>query len=493
MNPSLTIYSAHREIRELFQATPPNDFSLAVRPMPSADAPEHSEGDIVILDLRDVAGPHDVNVTLKRFSKAGHGCRILFLVHSPAQLPETGTLRQFGAEPLLPPHEARGIHLTLRRIALEMNQGGTCRTSQAPDFPAPFRSEPMLDVYRKVRMVAPTRTTVLLTGETGTGKSYLAKLIHRFSPRSEGPFVSVHCGALPESLIESELFGHEKGAFTGAMKTRKGKFEQADGGTIFLDEIGTITPSAQIKLLHILQEKAFERVGGEKLIPCDVRIIAATNEDPAGLCEMGKFRWDLFYRLNVFPVEVPPLRRRVEDILPLAEQFIANVRRDAGRNITGITPRAARALQEYSWPGNVRELENIIERACILEETDLIHAESLPLELLALRPDPQSDSPAPSDTLMPLHAARAAAIEEFERRYLFALLQSCAGSIKKSADTAGITTRQLHKLMTKHRLDKKSFRPKSPRNRCLDGCSTPSRQAGPEDEIDAPARPVRKN
>ena len=229
-------------------------------------------------------------------------------------------------------------------------------------------------------------------------------------------------------------------------------------------EIGTITPSAQIKLLHILQEKAFERVGGEKLIPCDVRILAATNEDPAVLCEQGKFRWDLFYRLNVFPIEVPPLRRRVEDILPLAEQFIANFRRDAGRNITSVAPRAARALQEYSWPGNVRELENIVERACILEETDQIQAESLPLELLTLRPETQADSPTRSDALMPLHAARAAAIEEFERRYLWALLQSCNGSIKKSADTAGITTRQLHKLMTRHRLDKKSFRPRQKRN-----------------------------
>jgi DNA-binding NtrC family response regulator len=465
MNPALTIYSAHREIRELFQRAPLDDFSVTFRSMPQAFETGHSERDIVILDLRDVAGPTDVDETLKRFSETGHGCRILFLVRGAAQLPETRTLRQFGAEPLLPPHEARNIHLTLRRLALEMNEGAACRTSQAPDHPAPFRSEPMLDVYRKVRMVAPTRTTVLLTGETGTGKSYLAKLIHRFSPRSEGPFVSVHCGALPESLIESELFGHEKGAFTGATKTRKGKFELADGGTIFLDEIGTITPAAQIKLLHILQEKAFERVGGEKLIPCDVRIIAATNEDPAGLCEQGKFRWDLFYRLNVFPVEVPPLRRRIEDILPLAEQFIANFRRESGRDITGIAPRAALALQEYSWPGNVRELENIIERACILEETDQIHAESLPLELLALRPEPQPDSLIPSDSLMPLHAARAAAIEEFERRYLFALLQSCDGSIKKSADTADITTRQLHKLMTKHRLDKKTFRPNATRNR----------------------------
>jgi transcriptional regulator with GAF, ATPase, and Fis domain len=426
----------------------------------------HAAQEIIVLDLRDLAEASAVQDALERFAVRAPSCRILFLIRDAALLPETAVLRQCHAEPVLPPHEARQMHLTLSRVALEMNGSASvsCQVPQSLDILSMTLSQSMRDVYRKVQMVAPTRTTVLLTGETGTGKSYLAKLIHQLSSRCNRQFISVHCGAMPESLIESELFGHEKGAFTGASRTRKGKFELADGGTIFLDEVGTITPSAQIKLLHILQEKAFERVGGEKLIPCDVRIIAATNEDPAVLCEQGKFRWDLFYRLNVFPVEVPPLRRRPEDILPLAERVIAKFRREAGRNIAGITPRAARALQEYSWPGNVRELENIIERACILEETDAIHAESLPLELLALRPESQPDSPTRSDTLMPLHAARAAAIEEFERRYLWALLQSCNGSIKKSADTAGITTRQLHKLMTRHHLDKKSFRPRHKRN-----------------------------
>jgi transcriptional regulator with GAF, ATPase, and Fis domain len=466
MTHPLTIYSAHRDIRELLLSAAGDDFTATVRTMPPETTPDHPGQEIIILDLRDLADTDAVQDTLERFAGRAPSCRILFLIRDHALLPETGVLRQCHAEPVFPPLEARAIHLTLSRVALEMNgsAGMACQIPQSQDLLSMTHSQSMRDVFRKVQMVAPTRTTVLLTGETGTGKSYLAKLIHQLRSRCSRQFISVHCGALPESLIESELFGHEKGAFTGAARTRKGKFELADGGTIFLDEIGTITPSAQIKLLHILQEKAFERVGGEKLIPCDVRIIAATNEDPAVLCEQGKFRWDLFYRLNVFPVEVPPLRQRVEDILPLAEQFIANFRRDAGKNITGIAPRAARALQEYAWPGNVRELENIIERACILEETDQIHSESLPLELLALRPETQPDSPTRSDNLMPLHAARAAAIEEFERRYLWALLQSCNGSIKKSADTAGITTRQLHKLMTRHRLDKKSFRPKSKRN-----------------------------
>ena len=462
MTHPLIIHSSRKDIRELILAAAGDEFDATAT---GQDAPAENAGHgVVVLDLCDLPDRDAVQDALERFAGRSPSCRILFLIRDHGHLPEAWVLRQCHAEPLLPPHEARAIHLTLSRVAQELSGTAPAPGQAALDIMSLTRSQKMRDVYRKVQMVAPTRTTVLLTGETGTGKSYLAKLIHQLSARSSRQFISVHCGALPESLIESELFGHEKGAFTGASKTRKGKFELADGGTIFLDEIGTITPSAQIKLLHILQEKAFERVGGEKLIPCDVRIIAATNEDPAVLSEQGKFRWDLFYRLNVFPVEVPPLRQRTEDILPLAEQFIVNFRRDAGKNIRGIDPRAARALEEYSWPGNVRELENIVERACILEETDRIHAESLPLELLALRPEIQADSSTRSDTLMPLHAARFAAIEEFERRYLWALLQSCNGSIKRSADTAGITTRQLHKLMTRHHLDKKSFRPRSKRN-----------------------------
>jgi transcriptional regulator with GAF, ATPase, and Fis domain len=465
MTRRLTLYSGHRPIRELILTAAGDEFSTTIKSVNEATIPDHLGAGILVLDLTDQHEAEAVRDLLERFAVASQASHILFMISKSALLPEPQLLRQWRAEPLLPPFEPRTIHLTFSRVALELNgEGHVPSGPQHLDVPALTKSPVMRDVYRKVQMVAPTRTTVLLTGETGTGKSYLAKLIHQYSSRASRQFVSVHCGALPESLIESELFGHEKGAFTGASRSRKGKFELADGGTIFLDEIGTITPTAQIKLLHILQEKAFERVGGERLIPCDVRIIAATNEDPALLCEQGKFRWDLFYRLNVFPVEVPPLRHRPEDILTLAGEFILAFRQDAGKTITGITPRATEALLHYSWPGNVRELENIVERACILEETDQIHAESLPLELLALRPEISASSSSGVDTLMPLHAARAAAIEEFERRYLWTLLQACDGSIKKSADAAGITTRQLHKLMTRHRLDKKTFRSRAKKN-----------------------------
>ncbi|NLW80925.1 MAG: sigma-54-dependent Fis family transcriptional regulator [Desulfovibrionales bacterium] len=462
----LTIYTSHRDMRDLLLSAAGDEFDTSVRTMNDALPAIHQRQEILLLDLTDLHDADSVREYLENVAGRTPSCRILFMVHDGSVLPESSLLRQYHAEPLLPPFESRNIHLSLSRVALELNEDTLSPASSSPgiDVGRLTRSAVMRDVYRKVQMVAPTRTTVLLTGETGTGKSYLAKLIHQHSARGNRQFVRVHCGALPESLIESELFGHEKGAFTGASKSRKGKFELADGGTIFLDEIGTITPAAQIKLLHILQEKAFERVGGERLIPCDVRIIAATNEDPAALCEQGKFRWDLFYRLNVFPIEVPPLRQRTEDILPLANEFIGNFCQEAGKNIAAIHPRAAAALEHYAWPGNVRELENIVERACILEETDQIQAESLPLELLAFRPDtPSMDSPR-SDSLLPLHAARTAAIEEFERRYLWTLLQSCGGSIKKSADMAGITTRQLHKLMTRHHLDKKSFRLRNQRN-----------------------------
>lgn len=464
MTRRLTLHSGHRAIRELILTAAGDEFSTTIKSVNDATVPDHLDSDILVLDLTDQHDAETIRELLERFA-ASQASRILFMISKSALLPEPQLLRQWRAEPLLPPFEPRTIHLTFSRVALELNGEGQVPSGlRHLDVLALTKSQVMSDVYRKVQMVAPTRTTVLLTGETGTGKSYLAKLIHQYSSRASRQFVSVHCGALPESLIESELFGHEKGAFTGASRSRKGKFELADGGTIFLDEIGTITPTAQIKLLHILQEKAFERVGGERLIPCNVRIIAATNEDPTLLCEQGKFRWDLFYRLNVFPVEVPPLRHRPEDILTLAEEFIRDFRQDAGKNITGITPRATEALLHYSWPGNVRELENIVERACILEETDQIHAESLPLELLALRPETSTTNATGSDTLMPLHAARAAAIEEFERRYLWSLLQACGGSIKKSADAAGITTRQLHKLMTRHQLDKKTFRSRTKRN-----------------------------
>jgi transcriptional regulator with GAF, ATPase, and Fis domain len=225
-------------------------------------------------------------------------------------------------------------------------------------------------VLSLVSKVAPTDASVLITGETGTGKELVARAIHRRSQRSSKPFVSVNCAAIPRDLIASELFGHEKGSFTGAVQRRVGRFELADGGTIFLDEVGELPKETQIALLRVLQEHEFERVGGTRSIQTNVRIVAATNRDLRAAIAAGTFRSDLFYRLNVFPLEVPPLRDRREDIPELVEYFIDRCANSVGKNITGINNKSLELLRSYPWPGNIRELQNVIERSIILCETE---------------------------------------------------------------------------------------------------------------------------
>lgn len=313
----------------------------------------------------------------------------------------------------------------------------------------------MKSLYGKVRAVAPTKSTVLLSGETGTGKGVLAKLIHQHSNRKDNRFISVHCGAIPDTLLESELFGHEKGAFTGAVKRKLGKFEIAHGGTIFLDEIGTITPSAQIKLLQVLQDGTFQRVGGEQTIEADVRVLTATNAELRTMCDEGGFRRDLFYRLNVFPIDAPPLRDRIEDIPYLVEGFIKRMNRVNSKDIHGIEPQVLEAFGHYPWPGNIREMENLIERAYILETSSMLTSESFPAEIFEFR---GSLTVLPVDASLTLAEVRKRGIENIERNYLKELLTSKQGKIKDSAQTAGMTTRQFHKLMTKYGLRKEEFK-----------------------------------
>ena len=317
-------------------------------------------------------------------------------------------------------------------------------------------SPEMKKVFDRVRSVAPTKTTVLLTGETGTGKGILAQLIHLHSNRAGRQFISIHCGAIPDTLIESELFGHEKGAFTGAYKRKLGKFEIAQSGTIFLDEIGTITQAAQIKLLQVLQEKTFGRVGGESLLKADVRVIAASNEDLLGLIDSGRFRKDLYYRLNVFPIEIPPLRERIEDIPFLVQVFLDELNRYHSRNIRAVHPRVMQAFRSYHWPGNIRELENVIERAYIIEPTSTLTPESFPVELFeGIGRTTQIDV----DTSLPLAEIRKEAVENIERQYLKQQLGAHQGRIDATAAAAGISTRQLHKLLTKYDIRKFEFKP----------------------------------
>ncbi|NPU84163.1 MAG: sigma-54-dependent Fis family transcriptional regulator [Syntrophaceae bacterium] len=330
-------------------------------------------------------------------------------------------------KPLSSPDELRRV---VRRILAESEKERKLAlmseelASHYPPADLIFLGEKMEAVRRLVREVAPTTATVLVTGPSGTGKELVARFIHQSSPRREKPFVAVHCAALTETLLESELFGHEKGAYTGAAGMRKGRFELADGGTLFLDEIGEISPSIQVKLLRAIQERVFERVGGMQPISVDVRIIASTNRDLREETAAGRFREDLFYRLNVFPVTLPPLRDRKETILPLAEYFTGKFSAQFGKKISGIREEAQSLLLSYPWPGNIRELQNIIERAVILA-ADRIGVEHLNLE--ARRP---ADS---GDGLL------KAGEEEMIRK----VLAETGGSRKETARILGISLRTL--------------------------------------------------
>ena len=242
------------------------------------------------------------------------------------------------------------------------------------------RSNAMQEIFQTVLRVAATRATVLLAGESGVGKDRIARAIHHASPRKDKPFVKINCTSIPENLMESELFGYEKGAFTGANQTKPGKFEQADTGTVFLDEIGDVPPAIQVKLLRILQEREFERLGSNKTRQIDVRIIAATNVDLRAALEQGTFREDLYYRLNVVPLNIPPLRERKEDIPFLVEHFVEKLSKDLGSPVTGISRSAVARLMDYSWPGNVRELENVVERSIVLASSTTLDAADIRLE-----------------------------------------------------------------------------------------------------------------
>ncbi|MGA2064039.1 MAG: sigma-54 dependent transcriptional regulator [Thermoguttaceae bacterium] len=296
----------------------------------------------------------------------------------------------------------------------------------------------MLRIYDMVDSVADTRATVLVTGESGTGKSLVARAIHRRSARRDRAFVEVACGALPETLLESELFGHVAGAFTGAIGEKMGKFLQADGGTIFLDEVSTASPAMQVKLLRVLQDLEFEQVGGTKTFKIDTRVILATNEDLTRAVAEGRFRQDLFYRINVINIELPPLRERISDIPLLAEHFLRQVSADAGKKVEGFTEEAMTALGRFRWPGNVRELENVIERAVLLGKGTVIGIDDLPAAVVAA--GPARLEPVGEQTLK--HA-----LEAPERQIILEVLEANQWNRQATAETLGINRTTLYKKM----------------------------------------------
>ncbi|MBX6422451.1 sigma 54-interacting transcriptional regulator [Thermosulfurimonas sp. F29] len=310
-------------------------------------------------------------------------------------------------------------------------------------------SSRMHEVLEMIHRVAGSPATVLLRGESGTGKTLIARLIHYNSPRADGPFVSVPCTAIPETLLESELFGYEKGAFTGAQGRKIGLMEKAHGGTLFLDEIGDLSLPIQAKLLHAIQEKEFYRLGSTEPIKVDVRIIAATNRNLEELVEKGLFREDLYYRLSVFPIYIPPLRERPTDIIPLAEHFLEKYCRLYGKNIKRLSSPAIDLLMQYHWPGNVRELENAIERAVLICDEEVIRSYHLPPSLQTARS---------SDTRARLTLPEA--VEKVERELIVEALKETGGNQSRAAQLLGTTLRVLNYKVKKYGIDPRSFRPR---------------------------------
>ncbi len=303
------------------------------------------------------------------------------------------------------------------------------------------RSAKMQEVLATVERVAPTNSTILLGGESGVGKDLIARAIHEHSRRASGPFIKINCTAIPENLLESELFGYEKGAFTGAVTSKPGKFELADKGTIFLDEIGDVPGSIQVKLLRVLQDREFERLGGTKTLKVDVRVVAATNQDLRAALEEGTFREDLYYRLNVVPINIAPLRERKEDVPYLVDHFIERFRRESGKPIRGITPAAQRLLMEFHWPGNVRELENIIERAVALSVADMLDVADIRLDLSPVRGTPAATSNAfPPDGVT---------LEQFEDGIVKEALRRAGGNKSQAARLLGISRNALRYRLSK--------------------------------------------
>ncbi|HOW97753.1 MAG TPA: sigma-54 dependent transcriptional regulator [Kiritimatiellia bacterium] len=302
------------------------------------------------------------------------------------------------------------------------------------------RSAPMQEVFDSIRQVGPSRATVLVTGESGTGKELVARAIHQLSPRVHGPFIPLHCAALAPTLLESELFGHEKGAFTGAVERRRGRFELADGGSLFLDEVGEIPAAIQVKILRVLEERKFERVGGQETVEVDVRLIAATNRDLKKMVDEGTFREDLYYRLNVVTIHLPPLRERPDDIPLLVQHFLKELSAENGKTIAGLTPEAMAALAAHTWPGNVRELRNVIERMVVMARGDTLTVRDIPA---ALRDESRPRGGLPAGPV---------SLDEAEKQLILRALKACDDNRTAAARQLGISRRTLHRKLKEYGL-----------------------------------------
>lgn len=335
--------------------------------------------------------------------------------------------------------------LEKRRLVEEINRFKSYSESDYSFCGIIGRSASMRRVFSVIETVAPSDSSVLITGESGTGKELVARAIHLKSRRSKGPFVPINCSAITETLFESELFGHIKGAFTNAFDNKKGLLEHANGGTVFLDEVGDIPLSIQVKLLRAIQEREIRRIGSTDTIKIDVRFVSATNKDLKELIKEGRFREDLYYRLNVIEIDLPPLRERREDILILASHFLKRFSDRLGKKITGFTPEAMAALEGYIWRGNIRELENVIERSVVMCSREIIEVQDLPANISGFKSYTENRG-----QVIMYSEARRRVLEAFERRYFSELLEMTGGNISKAAELSGIDRSNLSKMLKKY-------------------------------------------
>ncbi len=442
-NLSISVVDDEKNIRRSFEIILKNRVK-ALRTFESAEAflaaipPRYP--DVVFLDVQlpGMDGIEALKQTRERFPHAA-----VVMISGHATLSTAVEATRAGAYDFLEkPLQKEKILITLQHIAEQralQSKFAHLQEDVAEAYHLVGQSPAIQQVLNHVRKVAPTDSKVLITGESGVGKELVAYAIHQASPRAGQPFVKMNCAAIPEDLIESELFGSEKGAFTGATERRDGKFLQADGGTLFLDEVGDMSLRVQTKVLRVLQDGEFQRVGGNETLHADVRVIAATNKDLEKMVQSGKFREDLYFRLNVLPIHVPPLRERREDVPLLVAHFAERFCRRNNRRIPKFEPEVLRLLQGYAWPGNVRELQNLVERLIILSEGEQIRRSDVPA-FLAHVPNPAESIPPGGKTLAEVREAA-------ERAYIRRCLEAAGGNVSQAARLLGMERTNLHKKM----------------------------------------------
>ncbi|MBN1302415.1 MAG: sigma-54-dependent Fis family transcriptional regulator [Melioribacteraceae bacterium] len=424
------------------------DFQISAFNDPAKALKELSKNkfDIVISDLRmeNHSGIDILQASLKK-----NPATIVIIISGYGTIESSVEAIKLGAFDFIEkPFTSKKLFEVIDRGLLIKNQFSVDETEDIPELRGIVQNSPaMKEVLNLVRRISPSEMNVLIYGESGTGKELLARAIHKLSKGKNNPFVPVNCGALPEQLFESELFGHEKGAFTGAVKTKPGLLEFAEGGTFFFDEIGELTTALQVKLLRMLEERKIRRVGGSNEISINVRIIAATNKNLENLVSEGTFRDDLFYRLNNMKIEVPPLRERKEDIMPLINQYIQLLCSNKGEKQKHFTPEAEVALINYAWPGNVRELQNVINRTYFLCPNELITIDDLPIPV-----SKKQEIIDKSIITLSYKEAKERVLESFEIEYLTYHLKRNNGNITKTADECGLDRRSIHRLISRYNI-----------------------------------------